>query len=104
MTSIEGMEAFAEIIRKKMKDNKEFGENGLKNVKEMMEKGVYFNNLVMAKELTDKVLNAGIDDKPLENKKEEVKVANKPKETVNEVKSAVCLIFYQILLMQKMML
>ena len=87
MASIEGMEAFAEIIGKKMKDNKEFGENGLKNVKEMMEKGVYFNNLVMAKELTDKVLNAGIEDKPLENKKEEVKVENKPKETVNEAKS-----------------
>ena len=87
MGSIEGMEAFAEIIGKKMKDNKEFGENGLKDVKEIMEKGVYFNQLPNAWNLTDKVLNAGIDDKPSENKKEEVKVENKPKETVNEAKS-----------------
>ena len=87
MGSIEGMEAFAEIIGKKMKDNKEFGENGLNDVKEIMEKGVYFNQLPNAWNLTDKVLNAGIDDKPLENKKEEVKVENKPKETVNEAKS-----------------
>ncbi|MBR5154512.1 MAG: hypothetical protein IKW58_02175 [Alphaproteobacteria bacterium] len=86
MTTDEGVYAFAEVLSKKIKENKEFGEKGFEIVKDIMKNGESFNKMLFAKEVKNIVLNLGNDNQTKTDKKEEIKNDNKPIEVNKEIK------------------